>query len=109
MSTDRELLEAAAKAAGLKVRCVGNGEPNGTYSFYAEPSQLWWNPLVDDGDAFRLATHLRIDLCFEKTHSVGAYTERDEWFHEHCDQGKAEQILDKARRAITRAAASMAA
>ena len=103
MKADRELLEAAARAAGIRW-------DRDSEVWYGEPFvRCDWNPLTDDGDALRLAIHLRIDLCFEKTHSVSAYTERDEWFHEHCDQGKTEQILDKTRRAITRAAASMAA
>lgn len=58
--TDRELLEAAAKAAGIDVRCVGNGRPNVAVSFYTEPDQLWWNPLTEDGDALRLAVKLDI-------------------------------------------------
>lgn len=50
---DKELLELAAKAAGI------------TYKYYSDPEGLiinddqWplvvWNPLTDDGDALRLA------------------------------------------------------
>jgi len=49
--TDRELLELAAKAAGIP--WVEGG-----------PSRMgWagWNPLTDDGDALRLAVKLNID------------------------------------------------
>jgi hypothetical protein len=56
--SDRELLELAAKAAGVNVRFGENG-----YS-YDHDSPRWeeWNPLTDDGDALRLAVKLRMDL-----------------------------------------------
>lgn len=57
--TDRELLEAAAKAAGLepfnawgKTFVMGDGSP----------PKAEWNPLTDDGDALRLAVKLRVDF-----------------------------------------------
>ena len=45
--TDKELLELAAKAAGIK-----------------DEMWLWdwWNPLTDDGDALRLAVKLKFDF-----------------------------------------------
>jgi hypothetical protein len=61
--TDRELLELAAKAAGVHLHhwfkghetfmaaSVDGGDPD--YS---------WNPLTDDGDALRLAASLRLDI-----------------------------------------------
>ena len=66
--TDRELLELAAKAAGIKwlpattekgielepkfgLWLVIDGEPN-------EYQRRRWNPLTDDGDALRLAVKL---------------------------------------------------
>jgi hypothetical protein len=60
--SDRELLELAAKAAGIKLRrwnathaCY---EPDG-YSNIA-PIGLW-NPILNDGDALRLAVKLSMD------------------------------------------------
>jgi len=61
--TDRELLELAAKAAGLRldqlsgrvVRREADGQP------------VYWNPLTDDGDALRLAVKLSIG----QRHHVG--------------------------------------
>jgi hypothetical protein len=64
--TDRELLELAAKAAGGLARfdispdkwpwlqAVVDGKP--------QPYPVRWNPLTDDGDALRLACHLRINI-----------------------------------------------
>jgi len=60
--TDRELLEAAARAAGLpafwddlagRMRIVSDD----CKSFFT-----YWEPLTDDGDALRLAVKLK--LCF---------------------------------------------
>ena len=53
MKTDRELLELAAKAAGIK---VATAHEHGLYLASAK----WWNPLTDDGDALRLAVKLQI-------------------------------------------------
>lgn len=55
---DRELLEAAAKAAGYDWR---DKTMNVTQA--GVPVSEWpydWNPLLDDGDAFRLAVKLRL-------------------------------------------------
>lgn len=41
---DKELLELAAKAAGIKVR--------------------YWDPLGDDSDAFRLAVTLKLEIIY---------------------------------------------
>jgi hypothetical protein len=55
-NTDRELLEWAAKAAGIDPKYIdGVEEANGPgYSTYWK----YWRPLTDDGDALRLATKL---------------------------------------------------
>ena len=56
---DRELLELAAKAAGV--------DPTKLKTPYVSQDGLatgWneWNPLTDDGDALRLAVKLRLDV-----------------------------------------------
>ena len=109
--TDRELLEAAAKAAGLKVHARHQAGRDacgaGDVGLWISNETTCWNPLLDDGDAFRLAVRLRIDVVFEKQHTVAAYTDRDEWFCEHCEDGMGADIEVKTRRAIVRAAAAM--
>ena len=63
--SDKELLELAAKAAGVKalwspdgvLRDCTNGHP--AQNIYSAPP---WNPLTDDGDALRLAVKLGMDL-----------------------------------------------
>jgi hypothetical protein len=66
--TDREMLELAAKAAGLRldeldgriVRREIDGQP------------VYWNPLIDDRDAMRLAVKLRLELRFlDMDHTIG--------------------------------------
>lgn len=65
--TDRELLEKAAKAAGI----VGIYVPasDGILEAIAhndeDDCQWYWNPLVSDEDALRLAVKLRLDVHFE--------------------------------------------
>ena len=98
MKTDRELLELAAKAAGI--------------DWFDEPalqagkglhmkSGPFWNPLQDDGDALRLAVALRMDLNIND---------------EECDVFHADGCVSEVggfdtesvvRRAIVRAAAAI--
>ena len=86
--TDRELLELAAKAAGLKwVEPTPDGMP--------------WSPLTDDGDALRLAVKLRIHVR-HFPHDVEAQVKRDYW---HEDNGA--DPYAATRRAIVRAAAEI--
>jgi len=65
--TDRELLEKAAKAAGIDLIGWREIAPHGqafgamlTKTGVAE--RTWWNPLTDDGDALRLAVKLRLSI-----------------------------------------------
>lgn len=70
--TDREMLELAAKAAGLhidKSETNGGGIGNDGFCITGDAMLDWhnnirWNPLRDDGDALRLAVKLRINLSF---------------------------------------------
>ena len=51
--TDKELLELAAKAAGLNQSYSAN-----RYTYWDGEKFVKWNPLDDDGDALRLAVKL---------------------------------------------------
>ena len=57
--TDKELLELAAKAAGIEVLGV-SFEMDGSFAGFPTGGQKVWNPLTDDGDALRLAVKLEI-------------------------------------------------
>lgn len=70
--TDRELLEAAAKAAGHKVNKEQQAERDSvvdpeTAGLWLLDGKTWWNPLTDDGDALRLAVKLGIVWRYFKT------------------------------------------
>lgn len=72
MRTDREMLELAAKAAGVAgewceftlrlsgVKINGIGDTRRFVAMRDKP----WNPLANDGDALRLAVALRIEISF---------------------------------------------
>ena len=51
--TDKELLELAAKAIGLETYAVMRAD-------WLNGCSTYWNPLVDDADAFRLASTLNL-------------------------------------------------
>lgn len=60
--TDRELLECAARAAGLLERAIIYEEEDGT-GFYAKIGKReYWRPRQDDADALRLALDLGITI-----------------------------------------------
>jgi hypothetical protein len=75
--TDRELLEAAAKAAGMLpapagVDCAEGGPMSkGGLVFSGNGDCIDWNPLTDDGDAFRLAVKLRIKSRYNEALGQG--------------------------------------
>jgi hypothetical protein len=110
---DRELLEAAAKAAGYRVRWVdaptsfnyegfriktGKKLPNGL------DAEIRWNPLTDDGDALRLVVKLGFlvdvwlhqQVCIASNQGEDMVEAREEFGNDPCAA---------TRRAIVRAAA----
>lgn len=61
--TDRELLELAAKAAGIKLLCWQEvAQAMRTMPPSGEEPAPYWNPLTDDGDALRLAVNRRFTI-----------------------------------------------
>lgn len=63
MKTDRELLELAARAAGIGiVNCTCDHEKWPFKYIEGQGRRGHWNPLIDDGDALRLAIALQMDL-----------------------------------------------
>ena len=103
--TDRELLERAARAAGMAGEyCDCSDHENGILT----PNDIGvvWNPLTDDGDAFRLAVELVIDIRPPRIkNDDGAakhYTSAEQSYGSDKDRFAA------TRLAIVRAAAAMA-
>ena len=90
--TDKELLELAAKAAGIRAWWQ---EGSMTDSMYCGDGK-WFNPITDDGDALRLAVKLGFP------HMIGT------WMGCYLEEGEYEQDPYAAtRRAIVRAAAEL--
>lgn len=65
MAKERELLELAAKAAGIEYQYTDDG---GVIEYFGGGLQIAfggkWSPLTDDGDALRLATKLHIAITY---------------------------------------------
>ena len=89
--TDRELLEAAAKACALRIdRSPHNGGGSGNTGFDALGNVVldWhngkkWNPLQDDGDALRLAVKLRLHIDCHAYSGVTAWVFFDSGANSH--------------------------
>ena len=99
MMTDMEMLELAAKAAGIEhlggEYCVSGSE------LWDIDGKKWWRPLANDGDALRLAVQL------------GFVVEPGKCWHSHHGPVFGEDVImgvmAATRRAIVRAAAQIGA
>lgn len=104
---DKELLELAAKAAG--VSGIYRGDTVHIAGIYQYPNDKFWNPLTDDGDALRLAVKLKLRIQWDGREA--------QVFEENydsaspicaCEVEHDSQTYDAAtRRAIVRAAAEI--
>ena len=103
MMADRELLEAAAKAAGVpqskwdydRLRILGHN---------IQPTDCW-NPLTDDGDRYRLIKTLRLNIDFYDQCVWKRLPDRtfiEEFWHEEGDDADPE--LGDEAHAVLRAA-----
>lgn len=103
--TDKELLELAAKAAGIDGKyfeseegiCIHTGIYRAGFDYY-------WNPLLSDSEALRLAVKLHIEIGMHPEHDTVTCEPKDD---------PASIITTEAlddygtRRAIVRAAAEI--
>jgi hypothetical protein len=107
MTSDRELLERAAKAAGLRISRWREApfECGVVKDAAGELVRTNWNPLTDDGDAFRLAVKLGLAICDWRQYERACVDTEDgkEYWEPVGDDPYA-----ATRRAIVRAAAAMA-
>ena len=107
---DRELLELAAKAAGINLPDHMNAD--GTW-VYKDPHKKNWNPLTDDGDALRLAVKigLTIECDFIDSDTCTVSETRGEILAEEYSGMTGDVIgateIAATRRAIVRAAAEI--
>lgn len=116
--TDRELLELAAKAAGVPAYWSTDGTSQARPLFVVRaggamgtmPHESPWNPLAHDADALRLAVALRMEIDHnhpsdsEPWVSARAALARTCHVEDFDDEG---QRLAAACRAIVRAAAAI--
>lgn len=118
MKTDRELLELAAKAAGLDAaweewRTAHIGAFKTIKHERHEGLKIdgkSWNPLTDDGDALRLAVKLRMRVSTPTSDTDCEIAGRGDIRVAHVNAYSEDEILDNftaTRRAIVRAAAAI--
>jgi hypothetical protein len=113
--TDRELLEAAAKAAGYEVWTDVDGN---LYCSMHDLTEGAWNPLTDDGDALRLAVQCGIEVSivtdepdFEgrTSRACAGYSTAADPRVRYVFEDHGGDLFAATRRAIVRAAAAIAA
>lgn len=109
--TDKELIELAAKAAGIEVRYQPVShrflykkelqEPEGFYFAY-------WNPLTDDGDALRLVVKLKMRIAIDSLPVGYVVVLSDDPLRKDTHEPINDDPYAATRRAIVRAAAELA-
>ena len=103
--TDRELLELAAKAAGLNIKSYAVDTDDAFIHLIVgrkfTSEKVAWNPLTDDGDALRLAVKLGLVVDTKPARTYCGTTSYSS-IEDHNDDPCA-----ATRRAIVRAASEM--
>ncbi len=121
MITDRELLELAAKAAGVRHVVYSNGYSGALGLMQldlADRQTIAWSPLADDGDALRLAVRLEVELTFstarktvyaQTKHLLGISKDGEASYqaHEYFKEPYGQDKDAATRRSIVRAAAEI--
>ncbi|MGA7203220.1 MAG: hypothetical protein WBX27_01165 [Specibacter sp.] len=114
--SDRELLVLAAKAAGVKIdysKTNGGGHGNTGFDLTGNAVLDWhngetWNPLVDDGDALRLAAKLGLDtLHDDRSVTVKKFDNFNQKVVCEATEYGDRSTAEPTRRAIVRAAAEL--
>lgn len=103
--TDRELLELAAKAAGIDGAYFDNDNPI-CCGIYQARGEYYWNPLISDSEALRLAVKLKLIITWAPGMVVVDLLNNPMHFAEPLDAPGCD--AEATRRAIVRAAAMLA-
>jgi hypothetical protein len=110
MMTDKDLLELAAKAAGIRIRWHSDGYYGPTMEIMEdEAGGPPWNPLTDDGDALRLAVKLGLEIYYADNgggFSYASYEEADR-VTRYAVEPHGTDSCAATRRAIVRAASEI--
>lgn len=102
---ERELLELAAKAAGIPIHVWGAKGKELIADMTEPDNHKLWNPLTDDGDALRLAVKLRMRLRVDDYGAAARINDKAQWAG--CEAHIHGGIEAATRRAIVRAAAEI--
>ena len=114
--TDREMLELAARAAGLKEFTEINGRFAVRTRFTGMQDWSPWNPLTDDGDALRLAVQCGIEISIVDdepgtdgrfSRACAGYATEDDPRVRYVFEDHKGDLFAATRRAIVRAAAEI--
>lgn len=114
--TDRELLELAAKAAGLEITWGKCAAHLNDYEYLGVTgpwiSNSRWSPLTDDGDALRLSVKLNLDILQDSVSSKDNAVEvqgnfENVEFQPLAWENRAPDPYAATRRAIVRVAAEI--
>ena len=114
--TDREMLELAARAAGLKEFTEINGRFAVRTRFTGMQDWSPWNPLTDDGDALRLAVQCGIEISIVDdepgtdgrfSRACAGYATEDDPRVRYVFEDHKGDLFSATRRAIVRAAAEI--
>lgn len=110
---DKELLELAAKGAGINLWWDGDSPKELVHHWSGNPEDggeerdYPWNPLADDGDALRLAARLRLTVSWDRFDDSDYATATPPHTHQGYDCIVDQDPCAAARRAITCAAAEI--
>lgn len=103
--SDRELLELAAKAAGIGP-VIGFAVEAGELMIGPRSNIRYWNPLISDSEAFRLAVDLQLCTSTGELACAASWPPHSAWLHEVVEKHDGDK-RSAMRRAITRAAAEI--
>ena len=115
MSDEREMLEMAAKAAGIVYDGFDEGQGCDIWWLPDQSRYDRWNPLESDGDALRLAVRLWIHIDFFEPTAVDGIQIGSVECRRECDDDPIDIVYFKTRHeaaeatrlAIVRAAAEI--
>ena len=105
-TSDKDLLELAAKAAGVILEYA---DDEGLKPYDSKTS-VDWNPLTDDGDALRLAVKLKLPFNITDRYARciwGSFGNGERCDEFHSMEGATNDPYEATRRAIVRAAAEI--
>lgn len=104
--SDRELLEKAAKAAGISFRIIGNGAASTFWDISDPENYRLWRPHRDDCDCARLEAACMLDVEWQTQHVIVGRTMLDKWQESYLLHDGDRQAA--RRYATVRAAAALA-